>query len=144
METLFQNLRYALRMLRKNPGFTAVAVVTLALGIAGEQAQSEATLLFQQIAGQFPDSHRGVNLVTLYPLWRAPNEANGFFSTLLPILMGIAGVVLLLACSNVANFLLLRGLSRQKEISIRLSLGAGRFRLVRQLLVENILLSLAA
>jgi predicted permease len=113
-------------------------------GRSREQAQSEATLLFQQIAGQFPDSHRGVNLVTLYPLWRAPNGANGFFSTLLPILMGIAGVVLLLACSNVANFLLLRGLSRQKEISIRLSLGAGRFRLVRQLLVENILLSLAA
>jgi predicted permease len=113
-------------------------------GRSREQAQSEATLLFQQIAEQFPDSHRGVNQVTLHPLWRAPNGANGFFSTLLPILMGIAGVVLLLACSNVANFLLLRGLSRQKEISIRLSLGAGRFRLIRQLLVENILLSLAA
>jgi predicted permease len=113
-------------------------------GRSREQAQSEATLLFQQIAGQFPDSHRGANIVTLYPLWRAPNGANGFFSTLLPILMGIAGVVLLLACSNVANFLLLRGLSRQREISIRLSLGAGRFRLIRQLLVENILLSLAA
>ncbi len=116
----------------------------LGSGRSREQAQSEATLLLQQIAGQFPDSHRGVNQITLYPLWRAPNGANGFFSTLLPILMGVAGVVLLLACSNVANFLLLRGLSRQKEMCIRLSLGAGRFRLVRQLLVENIVLSLAA
>ena len=84
-----------------------------------------------------------MNQIVLYPLWRAPNGANGFFSTLLPILMGVAGVVLLLACSNVANFLLLRGLSRQKEMCIRLSLGAGRFRLIRQLLVENIVLSLA-
>jgi predicted permease len=113
-------------------------------GPSREQAQSEATLLFQQIAEQFPDSHRGANQITLYPLWRAPNGANGFFSTLLPILMGIAAVVLLLACSNVANFLLLRGLSRRKEMSVRLSLGAGRFRLIRQLLVENIVLSLAA
>jgi len=116
----------------------------LGSGSSREQAQSEATLLLQQTAGQFPDSHRGVNQITLYPLWRAPNGANGFFSTLLPILMGVAGVVLLLACSNVANFLLLRGLSRQKEMCIRLSLGAGRLRLVRQLLVENIVLSLAA
>ncbi len=116
----------------------------LGSGRSREQAQSEATLLLQQIAGQFPDLHRGVNQITLYPLWRAPNGANGFFSTLLPILMGVAGVVLLLACSNVANFLLLRGLSRQKEMCVRLSLGAGRFRLIRQLLVENIVLSLAA
>ena len=113
-------------------------------GLSREQAQTESTILLQQIAVQFPDSHRGSNQVTLYPLWRAPNGANGFFSALLPILMGVAGVVLLLACSNVANLLLLRGLSRRKEMCIRLSLGAGRVRLVQQLFVENILLSLAA
>ncbi|MFZ0820778.1 MAG: ABC transporter permease [Candidatus Acidiferrales bacterium] len=113
-------------------------------GLGREQAQTESTGILQQIASQFPDSHRGVNQVTLYPLWRAPNGANAFFSTLLPILMGVAGVVLLLACSNVANLLLLRGLSRRKEMCIRLSLGAGRFRLIRQLFVENMLLSFAA
>jgi putative ABC transport system permease protein len=142
---LAQHLAESGKELLESRGNTWLNVLgRLNSGQSREQAQSEATLLFQQIAEQFPDSHRGVNLVTLYPLWRAPNGANGFFSTLLPILMGVAGVVLLLACSNVANFLLLRGLSRQKEISIRLSLGAGRFRLIRQLLVENILLSLAA
>jgi predicted permease len=142
---LAQHLAESGKELLESRGNTWLNVLgRLNSGRSREQAQSEATLLYQQIAEQFPDSHRGVNQVTLYPLWRAPNGANGFFSTLLPILMGIAGVVLLLACSNVANFLLLRGLSRQKEISIRLSLGAGRFRLIRQLLVENILLSFAA
>jgi predicted permease len=143
--TFAQNLAESGKELLESRGETWLNVLgRLRSGRSREQAQSEVTLLFQQIAGEFPDSHRGLILVTLYPLWRAPNGANGFFSTLLPILMGIAGVVLLLACSNVANFLLLRGLSRQKEISIRLSLGAGRLRLIGQLLVENILVSLAA
>lgn len=143
--TFAQNLAESGNELLESRGETWLNVLgRLRSGRSREQAQSEVTLLFQQIAGEFPDSHRGLILVTLYPLWRAPNGANGFFSTLLPILMGIAGVVLLLACSNVANFLLLRGLSRQKEISIRLSLGAGRLRLIGQLLVENILVSLAA
>lgn len=143
--TFAQNLAESGNELLESRGETWLNVLgRLRSGRSREQAQSEVTLLFQQIAGEFPDSHRGLILVTLYPLWRAPNGANGFFSTLLPILMGIAGVVLLLACSNVTNFLLLRGLSRQKEISIRLSLGAGRLRLIGQLLVENILVSLAA
>jgi predicted permease len=143
--TFAQNLAEGGKELLESRGETWLNVLgRLHSGRSREQAQSEVTLLFQQIAGEFPDSHRGLILVTVYPLWRAPNGANGFFSTLLPILMGIAGVVLLLACSNVANFLLLRGLSRQKEISIRLSLGAGRLRLIGQLLVENILVSLAA
>lgn len=143
--TFAQNLAESGNELLESRGETWLNVLgRLRSGLSREQAQSEVTLLFQQIAREFPDSHRGLILVTLSPLWRAPNGANGFFSTLLPILMGIAGVVLLLACSNVANFLLLRGLSRQKEISIRLSLGAGRLRLIGQLLVENILVSLAA
>lgn len=111
-------------------------------GVGRLQAQAEMNALAQQIARQFPDSHKGRTQMTLYPLWRAPNGGNAFFSVLLPILMALAGVVLLLACANIANLLLTRSVSRQKEIAVRLSLGASRARLVRQLLVENLILAL--
>ena len=115
----------------------------LSPGASREAAQAEMTGLFEQIAREFPDSHKGRATVTLYPLWRSPNGANGQMSQFLPLLMGIAGVVLLLACANLANLVLARGIGRQKEMAIRLSLGASRARLVRQLLSENLALALA-
>ncbi len=115
----------------------------LRTGVGRESAQAELITLYGQLARQYPDSHRGENRVSLYPLWRAPNGANAFFSKLLPILMALAGVVLLLACANLANLLLARGVSRQREMAIRLALGAGRGPLMRQVLVESLILSLA-
>jgi predicted permease len=111
-------------------------------GVSRLQAQAEMNALAQEIARLFPDSHKGKFQLTLYPLWRAPNGGNSFFALLLPILMALASVVLLLACANIANLLLARSFSRQKEIAVRLSLGASRFRLVRQLLVENLIMAL--
>ncbi len=115
----------------------------LAQHISGQKAQQEMNVLMRRIVEQFPDSHFGHNEIGLYPLWRAPDGANAYFYILLPMLLAIAGVVLLLACANVANLLLVRSVSRRTEIAIRISMGASRWRVMRQLLVESLLLALA-
>jgi predicted permease len=115
----------------------------LAPGVSVRQARDEMNLLMQHLAEAFPESHFSHRDVQIYPLWRSPNGANAYFYILLPMLMGLAGVVLLLACANVANLLLVRSVARRREIAIRMSIGAGRWQVVRQLLVESLLLALA-
>jgi predicted permease len=112
-------------------------------GVTLQQAQQEMTLRLQPEAKAYPEEHKGHDTVTVYPLWRNPFGLNQFMSKLLPALMCIAGLVLLLACVNVANLMLVRAVGRRREIAIRMALGVSRWRLVRQLLVESLIVSLA-
>jgi putative ABC transport system permease protein len=123
--------------------FWLLAFGRLKPGVAPEQAQQEMTLRLKPEVMSYPEEHRGHDSVTVYPLWRNPFGLNFFLSTLLPILMTLAGLVLLLACANVANLMLVRSVGRRREIAIRMSMGASRWRLVRQLLVESLMLALA-
>ena len=107
------------------------------------QADTELNVLMQRISAQYPADHRGANQISTDPLWRSPFGANVYMAGTLPILLALASVLLLLACANVANLLLVRSVARRREFAIRLSMGAGRWTLVRQLMGENLLLALA-
>jgi predicted permease len=112
-------------------------------GVDHLQAESELNLLMQRIADRFPKQHQGPNRISTDPLWRSPFGANVYLAGTLPILLSLAAVLLLLACANVTNLLLVRSVSRRRELAIRLSMGASRWRIVRQLLVENLIIALA-
>jgi len=118
-----------------------MSIARMKPGVMREQAQTDLNNLYGQIAKEYPDAHRGTSVATLYPMWRAPWGANYYLRTILFLLMAISGVVLLLACANVANLLLVRSVSRRREMAIRLSIGATRWRLVRQLLAESLILA---
>jgi len=112
-------------------------------GVDHFQAESELNVLMQRLAARYPETHQGPNSISSDPLWRSPFGANVYLAGTLPILLALAGALLLLACSNVANLLLVRSVSRRREFAIRLSMGANRWALVRQLMAENLLIALA-
>src|SRR5262249_36588655 len=100
--------------------------------------------LMHNIVVAYPDDHLGDNRITLDPMWRSPFGANGYLAATLPILLAIAGLVLLLTCANVATLTLVRFVSRRRELAIRQSLGANQIQLIRQMMLEGAALSIAA
>jgi macrolide transport system ATP-binding/permease protein len=112
-------------------------------GVTRQQAQAELNAIAQRLENDFPDTNRGHG-VELIPLWKTPFNGAGNMSPTLAITMAVVFLVLLIACANVSNLLLARSLLRRHEMTMRLALGAGRSRLIKQLVTEGLLLSLIA
>lgn len=125
MGSIGQDLRFAFRTLRRTPGLTAVVLITLALGIGGT------TAMFSVVD----------DLLLLGPSYSDSGGHSAVGGPVLVALFTAMGFVLLVTCVNVASLLLARASGRQSEMAIRNAIGAPRIRLVRQLMIESLVLA---
>jgi putative ABC transport system permease protein len=124
---------------REYRGFYAFG--RLADGVGIQQARAEVSAIAQAIAQDHPKTNKGFDAVVLtFPEWMSGPDDNSWLN----ILLAAVAFILLIACANTANLLLSRAVQRAREVSVRTALGASRWRIARQVLVESLMLSLAA
>jgi putative ABC transport system permease protein len=134
---LWVPLRLGAQELSDRENARLVLLGRLRPGVTKEQAQAEMSTIAQRLERQYPATNSGLG-ITIVPLYEqvVQNARSSFL-----ILLGAVAFVLLIACANVANLLMIRSMNRQREMAVRASLGAGPLHLARQLLAEGLLLA---
>jgi len=119
-------------------------LATLKPGVTIQQAQTALQVIASRLSEQFPETNHGQTIL-VFPekIARPDPSAAGSLPVIATIFLALVGLVLMVACINVANLLLARSAARQKEIAVRASMGATRFRLIRQMLTESVILAVA-
>ena len=118
----------------------AEAYVRLKPGVTRNQAQQEISAIAARLEAEYPGTNRGRG-IKVWPLWQTPFNHAGHLLPTLEIMVVVVMFVLLIVCANVGNLLLVQSFARRHEMTVRLALGAGRGRLLRQLVTEGLLLS---